>query len=235
MLKFYFSRLAVRSIVLLWAVWLYFVDPGALEIEHLSFFSEFSKAHIIWALLLATMLLPCLPHTKVSLGCLKQHKKYYHPSEAIDRQGLAEYIKQSDQKALIIAAAWSVCNLFLWLLYWTERLGAKELLLAVLFFSVCDLVCVLFFCPFQLVMKNRCCVTCRIFSWDHFMMVMPLIPIFNFFSYSLCLFAFVLLIAWESTWRRHPERYWDKSNRALQCRNCQTPLCQLKKLNRTKG
>lgn len=47
-------------------------------------------------------------------------------------------------------------------------------MISVLFY-VCDLICVLIWCPFRLIMKNRCCTTCRIFNWDHLMMFSPLI------------------------------------------------------------
>ena len=235
MRRIYLFRLFIRLAIFLWAGWLYFVEPAALDIGRLAFFSEISKAHIIWACLLIGMLLPHIPNAKVSLGCLKQHKKYYWPDEPVDRLGLAQYIRTSDRRALIIGILWVVSNALLWILYWVKWIDAAGLLLVVLFFSVCDLICVLFICPFQWIMKNRCCVTCRIFSWDHLMMVMPLIPVKGFFSYSLYLTALILLIIWERVWRRSPERYWSGSNRALRCKSCKAPLCQWKKTDRTRA
>ena len=42
-------------------------------------------------------------------------------------------------------------------------------------YSVCDIICILFFCPFQTwFMKNKCCSSCRIYNWDYAMMFTPL-------------------------------------------------------------
>ena len=89
----------------------------------------------------------------------------------------------------------------------------------------------LFWCPFRVfLMKNRCCATCRIFNWDHVMMFSPLLVIKGFFTWSLFFTSLVLLIRWEITIIKHPERFWEGSNAILRCTNCQDKICRLKGL-----
>jgi hypothetical protein len=104
------------------------------------------------------------------------------------------------------------------------------LILIALFFSVCDIICILFFCPFQSwIMKNRCCTTCRIYNWDFAMMFTPLIFLPSLYTYSLLGCALLLLLRWELTYYRHPERFFGKTNACLDCARCEEKLCQHKK------
>ncbi|NLT47963.1 MAG: hypothetical protein GXX92_06055, partial [Clostridiales bacterium] len=93
-----------------------------------------------------------------------------------------------------------------------------------------DLICVVIWCPFQsIIMKNRCCINCRIFNWGHFMMYTPLLFIKNFFTWSLFFTSIVVLIRWEITYAYHPYRFWEGSNINLRCENCQEKICKIKK------
>ena len=61
-------------------------------------------------------------------------------------------------------------------LYFLNVIDLGIVVIISLAFSVCDLICILFFCPFQTwMMHNRCCTTCRIYNWDFAMMFTPLI------------------------------------------------------------
>ena len=98
------------------------------------------------------------------------------------------------------------------------------------FFFLCDYICILVFCPFQTcIMKNKCCVNCRIYDWGHFMMFTPMLFIPNFYSWSLFFTACVVLIRWEVVYAAHPERFWSGSNQILQCANCKDKTCQVKR------
>lgn len=78
-------------------------------------------------------------------------------------------------------------------------------------------------------MKNKCCVTCRIYNWDYAMMFTPLLFIPSLFNWSLLALAIALLIKWEWIYHRHPERFYEESNDALRCANCREHLCHHKK------
>ena len=99
------------------------------------------------------------------------------------------------------------------------------LVLLATFFYVCDLICVLIWCPFRLMMGNRCCTTCRIFNWDHLMMFLPIVALNSFFSWSLVILSVAIWLVWEICVFVYPERFWEVSNKALRCSECTDKLC----------
>ena len=91
-------------------------------------------------------------------------------------------------------------------------------------FYVCDLICVLIWCPFRLLMRTRCCITCRIFNWDHLMMFSPLIFAGGFYTASLVILSLLAWLVWELCVMMYPERFWERSNAALRCSECTDKL-----------
>lgn len=97
-------------------------------------------------------------------------------------------------------------------------------------YSVCDMICILFFCPFQTwFMKNKCCGSCRIYNWDYAMMFTPLIFVKGWYTWSILILAIGLLLNWELLVVKHPERFSESTNAALSCANCTEKLCSHKK------
>ena len=97
-------------------------------------------------------------------------------------------------------------------------------------YSICDMICILFFCPFQTwFMKNKCCCTCRIYNWDYAMMFTPLFFVEKEYTWSLLVLSILLLVRWEITFYRHPERFSENTNDYLKCANCSEKLCVHKK------
>ena len=62
------------------------------------------------------------------------------------------------------------------------------------------------------------------------MMFTPLLFIRSFYTWSLLLLGIALLVKWEITVRRHPERFSVTTNAALSCAACTEKLCRHKKL-----
>jgi hypothetical protein len=121
-------------------------------------------------------------------------------------------------------------NGIIWTLYFTGVIDAGILVLVSLFYSVADKICVLFFCPFQAIfMKNKCCATCRIYNWDFPMMCTPLWLVPGVFSRVLAVMSLGILLIWELSLIRHPERFSEKTNEYLRCKNCTEKLCAHKK------
>ena len=115
------------------------------------------------------------------------------------------------------------------LLYSFDVIGQAELFLLTVFYFLCDYICILFYCPFQShMMKNKCCVNCRIYDWGHFMMFTPMMFIHSFYSLSLFLTGCVVLVHWEIIYAKHPERFYEGSNQVLKCVNCKDRTCQIK-------
>ena len=96
-------------------------------------------------------------------------------------------------------------------------------------YFVFDMVCVVLWCPLQvLFMHNRCCTTCQIFNWDGIMAVTPLIFVPCPYSWVLLALALVVLLRWEVTAFVYPERFFEETNASLSCANCHDKLCKLR-------
>ena len=116
-------------------------------------------------------------------------------------------------------------------------LSERTALLWSLGYFVFDMICVVLWCPLQLLlMHNRCCTTCQIFNWDAIMVATPLVFVGGWFGWILVALAVVILVRWELAAVRHPERFDQRTNARLTCAQCADKLCYLRKpLVRDKG
>lgn len=166
------------------------------------------------------------PSRLESMGCQKQFAKNYKAIGA----GTARPVLQSWKRTFLVAVVWLALNAVFGILYYAKIFDAGILVLISLAFSVCDMICILFFCPFQTwFMKNKCCTSCRIYNWDYAMMFTPLVFVANLFTWGLLAVALALLARWEITVRLYPERFAENTNGCLSCGNCKEKLCQHKK------
>ena len=120
---------------------------------------------------------------------------------------------------------WILLIIVIGILYYFNIINKIWLFMFSVFFYVCDLICVLIWCPFRLIMKNKCCTTCRIFNWDHLMMFSPLIFCGGFFAISLVIMSFSAWLKWELSILLYPERFSEITNVALRCSSCTDKLC----------
>ncbi len=223
----HYWKLFFRGGLFLAAAIVYIVDRVQafhMETDFLGFLMHPYFLAFIWAVFAAEMLLRFFPSHMESKGCQKVFKRNYIPA-AKPRPC------RDDRKAtLAILAAWLGLNGIIAVLYFTDIIDVGILLLIALAYSVCDMICILFFCPFQTwFLKNKCCGTCRIYNWDFAMMFTPLALIPHFYTWSLLGLGLALVINWEIVWRRHPERFYEETNDALSCANCEERLCAHKK------
>lgn len=227
--KLYHGRFIFRCGVLILSILLYIFCPSQFDIMYgWNFFRRFSVFHIFWLLWMVDMILQMCPCRKLwPLGSQKFLKACFDPIlQEISREGLIRFVKKSRRDTLLIGLTWAGIIAAVGVLYFTGVIDRAMLLVISVVFYVCDIICVLFWCPFRVwFMKNRCCTTCRIFNWDHMMMFAPLLFVPGFFTWSLCLAALIVLLMWEITFAMHPERFWDGSNRALRCSSCTDQLC----------
>jgi len=143
----------------------------------------------------------------------------------INAGALKKYIVDTTKAAYKVFIAWALLIAALGVLKYLKILKNAHLFLISVCFYVCDLICVLIWCPFRLIMKNKCCTTCRIFNWDHLMMFTPMVFILGFYSWSLIAVAVFVWIVWEICVFVYPERFWENSNMALKCSECTDKLC----------
>jgi len=179
---------------------------------------------VVWLLFVIEMLLRFFPSRLESMGCQKQFASRFRPT---DKPAPAP---RNGKGVLAVAAVWIALNGGIAALYFTGVIDGGILVLISLAYSVCDMICILFFCPFQTwFMKNKCCVSCRIYNWDYAMMFTPLLLVPHFFTWSLFGLALLLLIKWEVAAHRHPERFSEAHNASLSCAGCSEKLCHHKK------
>ena len=181
---------------------------------------------VIWVAYAVEMVLRFFPSKLESMGCQKQFRRNYRPK-------LAEGEKvrlNSAKSTLMVAASWLLLNGIIGILFYTHVIDEGVLLLISLFYGACDMICILFFCPFQTwMMKNKCCGTCRIYNWDYAMMFTPLVFIRSGYTISLVALSVLLLVRWELSVCLHPEYFCEEANASLSCANCSEKLCHHKK------
>ena len=233
MFRLYLLRLLCRLSIAGAVLYLYIAEREVLAAAPGFWLSgPLTPLTILWALLTLNMITHLLPVSPLSLAGKKQFARYYQPAaEIIDQQKLRAYVARVNRRAGLVLVIWLGCHALLIPLCLNNILGPPELILLSAAYFVADLVCILFFCPFQKwLMKCRCCVECRIFEWGHFMMYTPMLFFRSFYSYSLFFLATLLLLKWEIAFVRRPQHFWPGANAALQCGNCRDKLCNFKRL-----
>ena len=206
----------------------YLFDKNVFAIaEGWNFFQSLSPLHLLWAVWMVDMVLQLIPvKSHISIGSQKVFESLFQPiKEKINYQNLKQYIKDTTAAAYKVMYIWIGLTVLVSLLYLSGVIDAGMMVLMATVFYVCDLICVLIWCPFRLIMHNKCCTTCRIFNWDHLMMFLPIVALNSFFSWSLVLFAFAVWLVWELCVILYPERFWENSNMALRCTECTDKLC----------
>ena len=226
--KRYMARLVGRIAIFIVCFVMCFTSPQGFEIlERNRFFDGFSVFHLLWLVWMADMLQQIIPlKNKVALGSQKLFANRFRPiRKKINAQALKKYIVTTTKAAYKVMVLWIALIAAIGALYYMDAIDKLWLFMISVCFYVCDLICVLIWCPFRLVMKNKCCTTCRIFNWDHLMMFSPLIFAGGFFSVSLVVMSLLAFLVWEVCVMLYPERFWEMTNLSLKCCECTDKLC----------
>jgi len=222
----HYLKLIGRSAMFLLAAVLYFIG----KLQHGEMFAGFEHSILPLAytvIFAAEMLLRLFPSKLESMGCQKHFKQNYVPRCEVAKKELR---LRGLKKITPVIISWLALNALIFALYFAGIIDWGVLILISLAYSVCDMICILFFCPFQTwMMKNKCCGSCRIYNWDFIMMFTPLIFFRHPLAYVLVGLALVLFIRWELGAYLTPERYFDDTNAMLSCANCPEHLCHHKK------
>lgn len=224
----YIIRLVFRCLVFITCLLIFFLRSSELDIlQDGNFFRRFSIFHLLWGVWVADMIMQLVPVKKmVPLGSQKLFRQRFRPiREKINYQALRQYIVSTTKAAYKVMLIWVAFLVILGILRYKIALSDSILFLISAAFYVFDLICVLIWCPFRLILHNRCCTTCRIFNWDHLMMFAPMVFIKGIFSLSLLILALVVWLVWELFVMLYPERFWEHSNKALRCSECTEKLC----------
>jgi hypothetical protein len=227
---YHYYKLLGRTLLLVAALVIYVVGRVSGESRPLGFLTRLPALSFAFFLLFAVeILFRFFPSSIESMGCQKQFLRNFCPTDAAPEE--AERIRLGSRRTtLLVAISWLFLNAPLAVLYYTGVIDAGILLLVSLFYAVADMICILFFCPFQTwIMKNKCCGSCRIYNWDYAMMFTPIALIPNIFALSLFVLSLLLVAVWEITLWRHPERFSAATNASLRCASCTEKLCHHKR------
>ena len=179
---------------------------------------------VIFFVFTLEMILRFFPSKLESPGCQKQFARNYIKS------GKTEIVIQDNNATVLVLLIWICFNALFGALHIMGILDDGFMLLLACAYSVCDMICILYFCPFQTwFLKNKCCSVCRIYNWDYAMMFTPLFFVAKPYTWGLLALSVALLIRWEITFYRYPERFSENTNDYLRCANCSEKLCMQKK------
>ena len=175
---------------------------------------------IIWIVFMVEMFQRLFPSRLESPGSQKQFARNYIKTGKTD-------IDIPDNNGTMLSALLWVCfNGVFGAFYMAGVLDDGIMILLSCAFSVCDMICILFFCPFQSwFLRNKCCSSCRIYNWDYAMMFTPLFFVRRFYTWSLLFLSVALLARWEITFYKFPERFSEETNGYLRCASCTEKLC----------
>jgi hypothetical protein len=221
----HYFKLCYRSLLFLLLLVTYIVDRvrGAGDLT-----SQLEQRPVIVSVLFMVftveMILRFFPSRLESPGSQKQFARNYIKS------GRTDIVIPDNNATVLVLLIWICFNGIFGVLYMLGIFDEGIMLLLSSAYSVCDMVCILFFCPFQTwFLKNKCCATCRIYNWDYAMMFTPLFFVAKPYTWGLLGLSVALLVRWEVTFYRHPERFCETTNEYLRCANCSEKLCSHKK------
>ena len=231
MLKRYLVKFAVRLTVFFSVFFIYLTNhDNFVRIITSPVAFGIAPYHVFWACMMGVMLLHIFPLKSMSMAMLKRDEPNYVPQPNYDAEKLKAYMAGKNRRALYVLLIWLGFNAIWAVLYLTGVIGLAEIIMLTTFYFLSDYICILLYCPFgYIVQNNKCCINCRIYDWGHFMMFTPMLFIKNFFSWSLFFTSIIVLIHWEVSYSKHPERYWEGSNLTLQCSHCKEQTCQIKR------
>ena len=215
---FYLLCLAARSAAFAFLVAYALIAPERFDADLAAPLGRITPLSVVWLLLMLSMAVRLFPSKSESLGCQKEFARRFRPTGLLPS---SQEIHHANRGAAVVLAVWIASNAVVFGLHFQGWLSQRAMVCLAGFYGVCDIVCILFFCPFQAwMMHNRCCTTCRIFNWDHLMMFSPLLFVPGFYTWTLAGMAILVFLGWEIQFARHPERFFPQSNAALRCDHC---------------
>jgi hypothetical protein len=225
---YHYFRLVYRSLLLLAVLILYIrfrLGKGSSGGEITDLLeSRPAVLIVLWIVFAVEMILRFFPSRLESPGSQKQFAGNYV------RTGKTKILIQDNNGTMLVALIWICFNAVFGALYMSGIFDDGIMILISCAYSVCDMICILFFCPFQSwFMKNKCCSSCRIYNWDYAMIFTPLFFVRKTYSWTLLAMSIILMLRWEITFYLYPERFSPVTNGYLHCENCTEKLCAHKR------
>ena len=158
MRKRYICKLVGRCTVFVLCILAVVFAPEMFGVlDGMNFFREFSWLHVLWLIWMADMLPQIVSYpNNAPVGSMKLFSRRFRPGKGdLNHEALRQHIIHSTRRAYLIFAVWCAMLAVIGLCYHLGLFGKPVLFLICVFFYVCDLICVLVWCPFRLTMKIR--------------------------------------------------------------------------------
>lgn len=176
------------------------------------------------------MALVFFPRIAPGTNCGRVYGRHHIPA-GYDPARLRIQIRLSNRRIWGVIVLWMLCLAGLGSALWLKLIERVHIVFAAVTCALLDQLFVNIGCPLRAwIMKNKCCTTCRIYSWGFAMMFSPLLFIPSFWTCSLVAVATVILVRWEIAYARHPERFFEISNKTLRCSRCENPCRRVEKV-----
>ena len=159
--KRYFVRLFGRIVIFIACLFMCFKPQFYDILEGMNYFNGFHILHLLWLIWVIDMALQIIPiKNKVALGSQKLFANRFQPiREKINYKALKNYIKKTTASAYKVFIIWGLLIAIIGVIYYFNIINKTWLFMFSVFFYVCDLICVLIWCPFRLIMKNKLAVS----------------------------------------------------------------------------
>ncbi len=145
-----YLKLLARSALFIAALAVYLVDRNVIteSIYTARFNSGTILLLVIWLVFITEMMFRLFPSKYESMGCQKQFAgNFVQNDDCLKVPG--EFRKRQRKAVIIVAASWIAVVAVVGVLYFTGIIDEGLVLIISLFFAVCDIICILFYCPFN--------------------------------------------------------------------------------------
>jgi len=179
--------------------------------------------HVLWLLVILILIKRLVPkiNSRINLG--KIYERNFLPAGEDNpkkQNKLKAYAKKMNFGAIRTAIYWTALVLMMGFWHIAGMLDTMWLCIIVGFFIFMDEFCATVWCPFQEIVQNKCCNTCRINNWGYLMAFSPLVYAPSFWTYSILVLSAAIIVQWEYIFYRYPERFYELYNANLMCKNC---------------
>lgn len=218
MIKFIIRTIVLCSVLVL----LTLNKQIVIECFNYNIFYNIQTYKLIWIIMVIIMLKSFFPRFSNKVASGKIFKKYYKASDfEIKKEQLKIFTHKSDIGALKSAIFFILQIILIGLLYYLNIISDFHLYLFSIILYWLDGLYMVIWCPYRsLFIKNKCCNSCRIYNWGYFMIVAPLIFINNFYTNTLVIISFLIIVKWEIMHSIKPERFSEITNEKLRCGDC---------------
>ena len=143
---FYLLCLAARSAAFAFLVAYALIAPERFDADLAAPLGRITPLSVVWLLLMLSMAVRLFPSKSESLGCQKEFARRFRPTGLLPS---SQEIHHANRGAAVVLAVWIASNAVVFGLHFQGWLSQRAMVCLAGFYGVCDIVCILFFCPFQ--------------------------------------------------------------------------------------